>query len=128
MDASGNLTQRRKGAKTQRLGNGAIIAEGIGSVFLLIPNRIKELKDAGRAEAQAEIRKARREAMRQALAEAREEGRAEGIQEVRERRNRERYAEEGRLVRALLACHSRGEITLDQFRAVLAEHYGDKND
>ena len=101
-------------------------------MFLLIPNRIKELKDAGRAEAQAEIRKARREAMRQALAEAWEEGRAEGIQEVRERRNRERYAEERRLVRALLACHNRGEITLDQFRAILVEHYGDngngKND
>ena len=110
--------QRRKGRKG--LGNEAIIAEGIGSVFLLIPNRIKEIKDAGRAEAQAEIR--------QALAEAWEEGRAEGRQEVRERRNRERYAEEGRLVRALLACHSRGEITLDQFRAVLAEHYGGKND
>ena len=96
------------------MGNGAIIAEGIGYVFLLIPNRIKELKDAGRAEGLAE-----------ALAEAWEEGRAEGRQEVRERRNRERYAEEGRLVRALLACHARGEITLDQFRAVLVEHYGD---
>ena len=92
-------------------------------MFLLIPNRIKEIKDAGRAEAQAEIRKARREAMRQALAEAWEEGRAEGIQEVRERRNRERYAEERKVVRSLLACQDRGEITLDQLRAILAELY-----
>ena len=98
-------------------------------MFLLIPNRIKELKDAGRAEGLAEARaEGRAEALAEALAEAWEEGRAEGRQEVRERRNRERYAEEGRLIRALLACHSRGEITLEQLRAVLAEHYGDKND
>ena len=81
-------------------------------MFLLIPNRIKELKDAGRAEGLAE-----------ALAEAWEEGRAEGRQEVRERRNRERYAEERRVVRTLLACHNRGEITLDQLHAILAELY-----
>ena len=116
--------QRRKGRKG--LGNGAVIAEGIGYVFLLIPNRIKELKDAGRAEglaeAREEAREARREAMRQALTEAWEEGRAEGIQEVRERRNRERYAEERKVVRTLLACQGRGEITLEQLRAVLAEY------
>ena len=110
------------------MGNGAVIAEGIGYVFLLIPNRIKEIKDAGRAEglaeARAEIRKAREEAWRQALAEAREEGRAEGIQEVRERRTRERRYKERSFVRTLLACHDRGEITLDQFHAILVEHYG----
>ena len=105
----------------------------MGYVFLLIPNRIKELKDAGRAEglaeARAEIRKAREEAWRQALAEACAEGFAQGRQEGIKIGEREGYAEERRVVRALLACHARGEITLDQFHAILVEHYGgNKND
>ena len=98
-------------------------------MFLLIPNRIKELKDAGRREvfkeAQAEIRKAREEAWRQALAEACAEGFAQGRQEGIKIGEREVYAEERKVIRTLLACQDRGEITLDQFHAILVEHYGD---
>ena len=122
------------------MGNGAVIAEGIGYVFLLIPNRIKELKDAGRAEAREEareeVREAREEARkaqeeareareeaRKAQEEAREEVRANGHQEGGERARQEGRAEERRVVSGLLACHGRGEITLDQLRAILAELY-----
>ena len=146
----------------------ALIMEGGGYLILLIPNRIKELKDAGRVEgraegreegraegraegreeaqkaraeaqkAQEEAQKAREEAQkareeaREAQEAAREEARANGHQEGGERAPREGYAEDRKVVSGLLACHNRGEITLDQFHAVLAELYGDngngKND
>ena len=144
----------------------AIIMEGGGYLILLIPNRIKELKDAGRAEAQAEAeekarkaqekareaqekareegraegkaeaqkareeaRKAQEEAQkaseeaRKAQEEAREEARSNGHQEGGERARQEERAEERRVVSGLLACHGRGEITLDQLHAILAELY-----
>ena len=125
----------------------AIIMEGGGYLILLIPNRIKELKDAGRAEAQEEareeVREAREEARkaqaeaqkaqeevqkareeaRKAQEEAREGARANGHQEGGERARQEGRAEERRVVSGLLACHGRGEITLDQLHAILAELY-----
>ena len=107
------------------MGNEAVIAEGIGYVFLLIPNRIKELKDAGRAEGLAE-------ALAEVIAEERAEGRAEGFAQGRQEGikigERAGYAEERKVVRTLLACHDRGEITLEQLRAVLAEYCNCKND
>ena len=130
----------------------ALIMEGGGYLILLIPNRIKELKDAGRAEghvegraegraevraeAQEEVRKAREEAQkaqeeaqkareeaRKAQEEAREEARANGHQNGGERTPGEGRSEDRKIVSGLLACHNRGEITLDQLRAILAELY-----
>ena len=123
----------------------ALITEGVGYVILLIPKRIKELKDEGRAEGREEGRaegreEGRAEGRAEALAEIRENGRVHGRREdgergageeshpegIRESRGggfREGRAEERSLVSSLLACHGRGEITLEQMRAILAEHY-----
>jgi len=140
----------------------ALIMEGGGYLILLIPKRVKELKDAGRAEAQEEVMEAQEEAQkaraeaqkaqaeaqkaqeeaqkaqeeaqkareeaRKAQEEAREEARANGHQEGNGRAPREGSAEERKVVSGLLACQDRGEITLDQLRAILAELYnGDGN-
>lgn len=119
----------------------ALITEGMGYVILLIPKRIKELKDEGRAEGREEGREEGRvEGRAEVLAEIRENGRVRGRREdvergAREESHREEILEsrgdgfrEGRveehsLVNSLLACHDRGEITLEQMRAILAEHY-----
>ena len=66
----------------------AIVTEAVGYVVLLIPKRIREIKEEGRAEAHAD-------GMR--------EGRAEERREERER------------VARLRARYERGEITLDEF-------------
>ena len=106
----------------------AIIAEGVGYMVLLIPRRIKKLKDEGRAEGRAEGR-----------TEGRAEGRAEGVQEgietglaqgiatgraqgVQEGRLEARAEERGR-VSSLLALHASGEITMEQLHAILSDRY-----
>ena len=61
-------------------------------MFLLIPNRIREIKEEGRQEARAE-----------AVREGRIEGRAEGRREARRR------------IAWLRARYEKGEITLDEF-------------
>lgn len=110
----------------------AVITEGMGYVILLIPNRIRELKEAGREEGFAEGRaESQEEAREEGRAEGHEAGRAQGLREGIERGTREAHseggngsrAEERSLVSTLLACHDRGEITSDQLRAILAEHY-----
>ena len=65
-------------------------------MVLLIPRRIKQLKEEGRRE-------------------GREEARAEGIKKGR--------AEVREHVSALLARHSRGEITMEQLIAILSDRY-----
>ena len=63
----------------------AIIAEGVGYVVLLIPRRIKQIKEEGRRE------------------------------------ERERIS-------ALLARHSRGEISMEQLIAILSDRYNDNGE
>ena len=46
----------------------AVLAEGVGYVVLLIPRRIKQLKDEGRMEGRAEGRKEERERVGKAVA------------------------------------------------------------
>ena len=114
--ASAETARKRYNGNAQA----AVIAEGTGYVILLIPNRIKEIKEAGRRQGLAEAR-----------AEARNEGRAQGLRESIGIVRREAYlegvrkgrAKERAIVSTLLACHDRGEITSDQLRAILAEHY-----
>ena len=78
-----------------------IITEAVGYVVLLIPKRIKEIREGGRVEG---IR----------------EGRAEGRQE-------ERREERARVAR-LRARYERGEITLDEFIERVSDAPGDHCD
>ena len=95
-------------------------------LFLLIPNRIREIKEEGRKEGIAE---ARAEAFAEVLAEGRKAGRAEALSEMRYERllktaikaSREMGIDEEReRVGNLLARYDRGEITFDELRAILA--------
>ena len=82
----------------------AITTEAVGYVVLLIPNRIREIKEEGGQEARAEGRReGRAEAIREGRAEGRKEGRAEGRREVRSQ------------IARLRARYENGEITLDEF-------------
>ena len=72
----------------------AVVAEGVGYVVLLIPKRIKQLKDEGRAEGRAE---------------GRTEGRAEGRAEERERAGK------------AIDRFERGEITIDELRRLTSD-------
>ena len=106
----------------------AIIAEGVGYMVLLIPRRIKKLKDEGRAEGRAEgvqegivtglaqgIETGRAQGIETGRAQGIETGRAQGVQEAR--------AEERGRVSALLARHASGEITMEQLHAILSDRY-----
>ena len=68
---------------------------------LLIPRRIKQIKEEGRRE-----------------------GRAEGIKEAR----KEARAEVREHVGALLARHDRGEISMEQLIAILSDRYNDNGE
>ena len=102
-------------------------------LFLLIPNRIREIKEEGRKEGIAE---ARAEAFAEALAEGRKVGRAEALSEMRYERllktalkaGREMGVDEEReRLSGLLARYDRGEITLDELRATLANPLNGNN-
>ena len=80
----------------------AITTEAVGYVVLLIPRRIREIKEEGRAEAMREWRE-----------EGRQEGRAEGRKEEAER------------IARLRARCERGEITLDEFFKRVSNDYCD---
>ena len=123
----------------------AITTEAVGYVFLLIPNRIREIKEEGRREAHAEgMREGRIEGREEGRIEGREEGRREGRAEaIREglldgRREgraeamREGRAEARREVRSRLAKlrarYERGEITLDGFFERVVDVFEDRCD
>ena len=106
----------------------AIIAEGVGYMVLLIPRRIKKLKDEGRAEGVQEgVEKGRAQGVEEGIVKGRSEGvqegiatgRAQGVQEGRQ----EARAEERERVSALLARHASGEITMEQLHAILSDRY-----
>ena len=110
-------------------------------LFLLIPNRIREIKEEGRKEGWAEgrakgIAEARAEALAEAQAEGRKVGRAEAQSEMRYERllktaikaSREMGVDEEReRVGNLLARYDRGEITFDELRATLANPLNGNN-
>ena len=108
----------------------AVTTEAVGYVVLLIPRRIREIKEEGRAEAHAEGRQeGRAEGMREGRAEGRQEGRAEGRQEGRAEGRQEARAEgrqeEAERVARLRARYERGEITLDEFFERVSNGYCD---
>ena len=124
----------------------AITAEGVGYLILLIPNRIREIKEEGRKEGrlerQAEVFAAGREEGRaEAFAEAekRKEGRAEAQTEVLtegaevwvkagvEVGHKTGVAEERERLNSLLARYERGEITYDELRVIFSARLNGDN-
>ena len=120
----------------------AITAEGVGYLFLLIPNRIREIKEEGRAEAFAAGRAKGREEER-AAAERRKEGRAEAQAERQpevltegaevwvkagvEVGHKTGAAEERERLNSLLVRYERGEITYDELRVIFAARLNGDN-
>ncbi len=89
----------------------AIITEVVGYVVLLIPRRIREIKEEGLAEG---LVKGRSEGREEGRAEGRSEGRSEGVSEgVSQERGR---------VSNLRARYERGEITLDEFMSRISDN------
>ena len=76
----------------------AVVAEGVGYVVLLIPKRIKQLKDEGRAEG-----------LEQGLERGIEQGLERGRAEERERAGK------------AIARFERGEITIDELRRLTSD-------
>ena len=86
-------------------------------MVLLIPNRIREIKEEGRREARAEaIREGRLEGREEGRAEERREGRMEARREVRSQ------------IARLSARYKKGEIALDEFFECLPDVLDDRCD
>ena len=120
----------------------AITAEGVGYLILLIPNRIREIKEEGRAEGRAEAF-----AEVRAKSEAEEERRKEGRAEAQAERQTEvltegaevwvkagvevghktGVAEERERLNSLLARYERGEITYDELRVIFSARINGDN-
>ena len=129
------------GAATGIALTSAITAEGVGYLVLLIPRRIKQIKDEARAEGREEwlkegIEIGREEGREEWLKEGIEIGRAEGRKERLEEgvKNGSDVAakttgaedERGR-VRRLFALYDRDEITLDELRLILSDRSNGEN-
>ena len=99
----------------------AITTEAVGYVFLLIPNRIREIKEEGRREARAE-------AVREGRLEGREKGRAEGRREGRLEGRKEARREIRSQIARLCARYKKGEITLDEFFKRISDVLDDRCD
>ncbi len=101
------------GAATGIALTSAVTAEGVGYLVLLIPRRIKQIKDEALAEARAEVSAEARE-------KGRAEGHAEGIKTGMELGAKAVEEGERAIVLRLLARYESGEITLDDLRGILA--------
>ena len=92
-------------------------------MVLLIPRRIKQIKDEG-------FREGYKEGFEEGLEQVRAERRKKLLEDARaaEERRTEMGAEDERgRVRRLFALYDRGEITLDEFRAVLSGGLNSEN-
>ena len=126
------------GAATGTALTSAITAEGVGYLVLLIPRRIKQIKDEGREVWLKEgIEIGRAEGRQEGHAEGHEEGRAEGRKEGLEEGikigsesaanvSAEGEGERGR-VRRLFALYDRGEITLGELHIILSDRLNGEN-
>ena len=98
--------------------------------MLLIPNRIRQIKEEGRAEALKELREereeARWEAFKEAFAEGFEKGRRESLREARARRSSIPRTGDDNLERlqSLVELYNSGGITEDELDAIFAARYG----
>lgn len=99
----------------------AVIMEGVGYMVLLIPKRIKELKEAGRKEARAESLTEWREEWR---AETLKEGFDEGFRAARA--GKPQPDDEPASLDNLIAWYRNGGITRDELDAILAMRYNGK--
>ena len=94
----------------------AAITEGVGYVVLLIPRRIKQIKDEGREEW---LEKGREE--------GREEGRQEGFEDAVRAglatRKPQTVDEDIERLKRLMALHDSGDITAEEIGAILSRRY-----
>ena len=88
-------------------------------MFLLIPNRIREIKEKGRREGFEEGRREGREERRgEAYVEAYEKGFKAG-RESRRANSGETRSENSKLIAILIGLYDRGQITLDELVSLL---------
>ena len=98
----------------------AVIMEGVGYMVLLIPKRIKELKEAGR-------KVGFQEGFR-ASEEKRREGFEEGFRAGRESRKPQPDDEESASIESLIAWYNSGGITADELEAIFSRRYNGKRE
>ena len=87
----------------------AIIMEGVGYMVLLIPKRVKELKEAGRKEGL-------------------EEGFHKGFRAGRESRKPQPDDEESASIESLIAWYNSGGITADELETIFSRRYNGKRE
>ena len=105
------------GAATGIALTSAITAEGVGYLVLLIPRRIKQIRDEGR-----EVW------LKEGIEIGRKEGLEEGIKIGSEAAAKTTGAEDERgRVRRLFALYDRDEITLDELRLILSDRSNGEN-
>ena len=133
------------GAATGTALTSAITAEGVGYLVLLIPRRIKQIKDEGMEVGMKKgvelgregglkegIEIGREDGLKQGRAEGRAEGRKEGLEEgikigAGSAANTTDAEGERGLVRRLFDLYDRDEITLDELHIILSNRLNGKN-
>ena len=106
----------------------AVIMEGVGYMVLLIPKRVKELKEAGRKVGFQEGFRAGEEKRKEGRAEALKEGFDEGFRAARAGRKPQPDDEEPASLDGLIAWYHSGGITRDELDAILATRYNGKRE
>ena len=131
------------GAATGMALTSAITAEGVGYLVLLIPRRIKQIRDEGMEVGMKNgvelgregglkdgIEIGREEGLKEGIeigrAEGRKEGLEEGIKTGSAAKTTDAEDERGR-VRRLFALYDRDEITLDELRLILSDRSNGEN-
>ena len=92
----------------------AVLAEGVGYMVLLIPRRIKKLKDEGRKEG---LKRGIEQGLERGIEQGLERGIEQGMERGLERGRKEASARAGRAV----ARFRRGEITIDELERLTSE-------
>ena len=99
-------------------------------MVLLIPRRIKQIKDEGREEGRAEGRaKGREEGFKIGFAEGFVEGFQESRQKSRENGIQTGRAQEREAIDCIIARYDRGEIAMERLHAILSDRcngYGER--
>ena len=94
----------------------AAITEGVGYVVLLIPRRIKQIKDEGREEWLAKGRE-------EGIAKGREEGFQDAIRAGLATRKPQAGDENIDGLQSIIALYNSGDITVDELSSILSRRY-----
>ena len=94
----------------------AAITEGVGYVVLLIPRRIKQIKDEGREEG-------RKEGIEEGIEMGRQEGFDEAVRAGFATRKPQTGDEDIERIKRLTALYDNGDITAEEIGAILSRRY-----